>query len=311
VEIRNFKPGDEEAQAAIYNEAASSLPRFKPAAVPEVRRRCQAADFDPESRLFALESGQPVAYIAFHANGRIGYPWCRPGSETAADPLFAAALARMKGRGRASAFAAYRHDWRPVQQFFLERGFHLAREMVNFLLDQVDMPTLPGRRQYPLSPLHQDDISAVCAMGADVMRTTSPREVEHHLFDNPYFTPDAVSVVRGRSDSAVLAVGIVVASQDYADPRQVDANMPCFRLGAFGTEGMQVKRINGLFSFLVREAQNTSILGLDLMGHAVSRLSDSPGALAAQVPSDATHLLQFYKRYFQRQGSFPVFERPL
>jgi hypothetical protein len=27
------------------------------------------------------------------------------------------------------------------------------------------------------------------------------------------------------------------------------------------------------------------------------------------VPSDAGHLLGFYDRYFQRRGSFPVFER--
>ena len=33
--------------------------------------------------------------------------------------------------------------------------------------------------------------------------------------------------------------------------------------------------------------------------------------VAAQVASDAPHLMRFYKQYFRRQGSFPVFERPL
>jgi hypothetical protein len=33
--------------------------------------------------------------------------------------------------------------------------------------------------------------------------------------------------------------------------------------------------------------------------------------LAAQVPSDAPHLLKFYQHYFRRQASFPVFERTL
>ena len=33
--------------------------------------------------------------------------------------------------------------------------------------------------------------------------------------------------------------------------------------------------------------------------------------LAAQVPSDAPHLLRFYQRLFRRQGSFPILERTL
>ena len=33
--------------------------------------------------------------------------------------------------------------------------------------------------------------------------------------------------------------------------------------------------------------------------------------LAAQVPTDAPHLLAFYQSYFRPQGTFPVYERPL
>jgi len=33
--------------------------------------------------------------------------------------------------------------------------------------------------------------------------------------------------------------------------------------------------------------------------------------LAAQAPSDAQPLLRFYKQYFRRQGSFPIYERVL
>ena len=88
--------------------------------------------------------------------------------------------------------------------------------------------------------------------------------------------------------------------------------MPCFRLGAFGTEGMQTKRINGLFSFLCASDRDVNPLALDLMHHATVRLEESDaGSLAAQVPSDAPHLLQFYQRYFRRQASFPVFEKTL
>ena len=42
-----------------------------------------------------------------------------------------------------------------------------------------------------------------------------------------------------------------------------------------------------------------------LLIHSVVQCS----SLAAQVPSDAPHLVAFYESYFQKQGSFPVFER--
>lgn len=34
-------------------------------------------------------------------------------------------------------------------------------------------------------------------------------------------------------------------------------------------------------------------------------------ALAAQCPSDAPHLLNFYSRYFKEHGRFPVLEKQL
>jgi hypothetical protein len=117
--------------------------------------------------------------------------------------------------------------------------------------------------------------------------------------------------MRSRNDDVPLAVGVLVANAEYADPKKVDSDMPCFRLGAFGTEGMRTKRIQGLFSFLAAE-RTASALGLDLMAESSSRLHDSDAeALAAQVPSDVPHLLRFYQQYFRRQGSFPVYERDL
>jgi hypothetical protein len=88
--------------------------------------------------------------------------------------------------------------------------------------------------------------------------------------------------------------------------------MPCFRLGAFGTEGLTAKRINGLFSFLAPPGRDGNALALDLMGHAALLLeSTNVATFGAQAPSDAPHLLGFYGRYFHRQGSFPVLERDL
>src|SRR5581483_11422853 len=152
VNIRTYERGDEAEQAAIYNEAAAALPRFKPATVEEVRRRCRARDFDPATRFYAVEGNRPVGYANFHANGRVSYPWCRKGYESCAEPLSQAVLQAMKARGLRTAFAAYRGDWPTTHDFFLKHGFLKAREMVNFLIDIVEMPTPAARPSSPFSP---------------------------------------------------------------------------------------------------------------------------------------------------------------
>jgi hypothetical protein len=312
VNIRSYQPGDDAIQAVIFNEAAADLPKFKPATADDVTRRTRAADFDPNTRLYAVVENQPVGYLTFQPNGRIGFPWCRRGQESAAEPLFQIALEALKSRGLQTAFAAYCADWTPQRDFFLAHGFQQVREMINFVLDQADMPTRPGRRATPLTPLRREDIPAVFSMAPQVLKVDSPAALERHLFHNPYFTPDALLVLRNRSDEAPVAVGILISNLTYADPTQVDAYMPCYRLGAFGTEGMQTKRINGLFSFLTKDQRNVSPLALDLMGHATSQFEEAGGgSLAAQVPSDAPHLVRFYHSYFRRQGNFPVFEKTL
>ncbi|HLJ93938.1 MAG TPA: hypothetical protein VKU02_12190 [Gemmataceae bacterium] len=310
--IRNFQSGDEEAQAAIYNDATAALPKFKPASVDEVRRRCRAPEFDPNTRFFAIEDNQPVAYATFHPNGRVNYPWCRPGCERATEPLWEHVLQAMRQRGMKKTFAAYRADWTAQRDFFLGHGFRQAREMVNFWLEPTDMPTPAARRSYPIAPARPEDVPAILQLAPQLLRVHTPAELQRHLFQNPYFPPEAVFVARNKADSAILAAGVLISAADYADPRQVDANMPCFRLGAFGTEGMQTKRINGLFSFLAQEGNELNRVALDLMGHAAFRLhyTDVP-TFAAQVPSDMPHLFRFYQHHFRRQGSFPVYERDL
>src|SRR5438874_4371937 len=156
--IRHFQPGDEAAQVSIYNEATASLPKFKPATLDEVRRRCSAPGFDPRSRFFAIEDGQTVGYASFHANGRISYPWCRKGFERWAKPLLEAVLQAMRERGMKQALAAYRQDWTAPKQFFLEHGFRQVREMVNFWLEPTDMPTPAVRRSYPITPARPPDV---------------------------------------------------------------------------------------------------------------------------------------------------------
>ena len=312
MEIRTYQPGDDAAQVSIYNEAAGELPKFKAATLDEVRRRARAADHDPTARFLALEGGHAVGYAGFHANGRISYPWCRKGHESAAQPLFERVLQTMRQRGLTRAFAAYRADWPAQLEFFRHNGFETRREMVNYVLDLVEMPSPSARPSSGISAVTPADIPAILKLGANILRIEEQAALEQYFFHNPYFPADAVFALRNRGDGTPLAVGILIANPAYAHPRQVDAAMPCFRLGAFGAEGMSAKRINGLFSFLVADGRDTQPFALDLLGHAAHKLQHTEvETFGAQAPSDAGHLARFYKQYFQRQASFPILERNL
>jgi hypothetical protein len=270
------------------------------------------ADFDANARFYAELNGRVVGYCGFHSNGRLSFPWCRKGHGDLAEPLFLAVVQAMQERGLRRAFAAYRGDW-PVQcEFFTTRGFRLAREMVNFVLDLADMPTPAAVAASSFAPLKADDVSAILGLCPQALRVHTTEELERHLLHNAYFKPESAFVLRGRVDDSPLAVGLVISHSGYADPKQLDAGMPCFRLGAFGTEGMSVKRVNGLFSFLTRPGKDATPLALSLMSEAAYRLRDTElECLAAQAPSDVPHLVRFYQQFFRRQGAFPVFEREL
>src|SRR5437660_2159713 len=88
MKIRTFIPGDDAAQVGVFNEAAAALPKFKPATLDEVRRRCHAPDFDPATRFYAEENGLVVGYATFQTTGRVSYPWTRAGHEKVIQPLF-------------------------------------------------------------------------------------------------------------------------------------------------------------------------------------------------------------------------------
>lgn len=311
--IRTYKAGDENAQVALYNEAAAALPKFKPATVEDVARRTKGKDFDATTWFYLEEGGKIVGYCNCHPpSGRIGYPWVKAGFEAKQEELFQAALGELRKRGKKTAFAAYRGDWPTITAYFQAHEFRLIREMVNFVIDIVEMPTPAARPSLPFSPLRKEDIPAIRDLAPEALRVTTVAEMEKHLFENPYFSPDALFVLRSRTGGMPAAVGILIDNAQYADPKQVDAYAPCFRLGAFGTEGTDAKRINGLFSFLCRPGRDVSSLALDLMGHAAFRLEETSTAwLGAQVPSDVPHLLRFYQQHFRRQGSFPILERSL
>jgi hypothetical protein len=307
--IRSFLAGDDVAQVSIYNEAAAGLPKFKPATLDEVRRRCRAADFDPSARFYAIEDGNPVGYATFQTNGRVNFPWCRKGKEQWAAPLFARVLETMKARGVPRAWAAYRGDWPTIHEFFLGQGFTKSREMLNYVLDLIEMPTPAARATSNITPLTPEDVPALKRAAPDVLRALEA-DVEKAWFRNAWYPPGSLFCLRHRSENRPIAVGSLILNSTFADPRQVDSSMPCFRLGAFGTEGLTAKRINGLFSFFVTDPRETSALGLDLLGHAARLMQEVNGeTVATQVSSDVPHLVRFYGQYFRPQGNFPIFER--
>lgn len=309
--IRSYRPGDEAIQAAIYNEATASLPKHKSATLDEVVRRCKAPDFDPETRFYAEKGGQIIGYVTFHPNGRLSYPWCRKGHEPAADVLAQKVLDAMTARGIKKAFIAYRNDWPDQLHFWERRGFHKTRDMTNYILQLSDMPTRAPRPAV-VTTLRREDVPAIYAMAPDLLRVASAAELEQHMFHNPYYPPSSYYVLRHRDDGSVTAVGMLIQDEKYADPNKLDADMPCFRLGAFGTEGMTTKRINGMFSFLTSNNPNAMSHAIQLLEYAAERLENSDMyTLAAQVPSDVAHLVRFYKQTFLRQGGFPIYEKDL
>jgi len=311
VNIRTFQPGDEVVQASLFNVAAFSLPGFKPATADDVKKRTRGRGFDPTARFYAEEDREVVGYCTLEPEqNRISFPWCKKGHESAADPLFDAALQSARARGLTHVFAAYRRDWYPVLQFLTDRGFTVARDVINYWADPVDLPTQVNRSRLPINRLQRDDVPAIAAMGAGLIRLPADK-LETYFFSNPYFPAEAFLVLRG-ADDVPKAIGLGLESGTYAEVKKVDPLAPCFRLGAFGTEGLNAKRVNGLFSFIVANPSEALTAGLALLAEASQEMTDGTvTALAAQCPSDAPHLVGFYSRYFKEHGRFPVLEKQL
>ncbi len=311
VNIRTFQPGDEVSQASLFNVAAYTLAGFKPATADDVKKRTRGRAFDPNSRFYAEENGQTVGYCVLETDqGRVSYPWCKKGFESVAEPLFDAVLQSARERGLSKVFAAYRRDWQSVLQFFTDHGFTQVREVINFWADPMDLPTMVNRSKLPIDRLRRADIPALVAMGKGIIRL--PQEhLEDYIFANPYFPAEAFLVLRA-PDETPKAVCIGLESGTYADVKKIDPLAPCFRLGAFGTEGYNAKRVNGMFSFVVADPRESLTAGLALLSEASQEMTEGTvTALAAQCPSDIPHLLNFYSRYFKEHGRFPMLEKQL
>jgi hypothetical protein len=307
MQIRSYQPGDEHAQARIYNAAAGSLPGFKPATVDEINRRSQSNDFDPRSRLYATDHGEVVGYAVFGSGGRVSYPWCLPGTEELREPLLDALLAEMRKRRLARAWAAYRGDWALVLDFLRQHDFTLRRAMINYVADASRFPSQDHRRSNRLiSRLEPEELPRLIKLAPDLFGDVDSSELKQFFWHNPFYDfPGSLFSLKTSGSGEILGVYVLVMNDRFADPTKIDAAMPCFRLGAFGTERERHKRVNGLFSCAFADDSEGEAMLAEQSGD--SGLTH----LAAQAPSDAVALCAWYDRFFDRQGSFPILERPL
>ncbi len=309
--IRTFQPGDESAQARIYNLAAGSLPAFKPATAEEIARRHTSVVPDPGSRYYAVEDGEIVGYAGYGPNGRLSYPWCLPGAEAAREPLLETVLAAMKERNIPEAWAAYRADWSPVLEFLRGHGFLDQRQMINYLAEVSQLPSrvdLPDDRL--IDSLGLEATRHLRDLAPGVFADEESGTIERFYTESPFhdFSTSLIALKDTVSDT-IRGIGLLVINDRFADPTKIDAAMPCFRLGTFGTERERHKRVNGLFSAVFADETDGEVLLSWLVG---ARAKPSGLThLAAQAPSDAPGLSAVYDRYLHRQGRFPILSRRL
>jgi hypothetical protein len=310
--IRIYEPGDERAQASIYNAAAGSLPGFKPAKADEISRRYQASDFDPASRFYAVENGEIVGYAVFGPNGRISYPWCLPEAQRWREPLLETVLAEMANRRFHEAWTAYRADWSVVLGFLKQHAFRRKREMINYVADLAHLSCtdeLPSSRV--IQPVERRDLPRLLALSPRVFSDSDLETVERFLWDNPFYDfAESRFALKSSESGEIVGACVLVIDNRFADPTKIDAAMPCFRLGAFGAERERHKRVNGLFSCAFADGADGEVM---ITSNAVWSKARRAGLahVAAQAPSDAADVCALYDRHFQRQGAFPIMARTL
>lgn len=308
MQIREYQGGDEQAQAEVYNLAAACLPAFKPAAAEEIARRYRSPDANGMGRFYAIERGQLAGYVVFNPSGRISYPWCRPKAQHIRSQLLEVALNAMRQRGFDEAWAAYRSDWREVLGFLGQQGFRRAREMINYVGEPAGLPHTIERPGTIIAPLLKADLPTVMRLGCGLFGAETEGELAAFLLENPYFEAKSAYLLRRAETDQILGAAVALADPLFADPTKIDPAMPCFRLGALGTETERHKRVNGLFSCVFDSvAAAESLLAEAVRRFEVAGLTHA----AAQAPSDQPQLCAFYDRYFQRQGSFPILARHL
>ena len=139
MQIRSYQPGDELAQARIFNTAAGSLPGFKPAKPEEIRAVSKRATSTPRQ---CSTPPKTAMSLRTRSSARVAVSVSRGACrrEAAQEPLLEKIVREMKSRGIPNAWAAYRGDWLPVIDFLREHGFTQNRSMINYVAETSGIP---------------------------------------------------------------------------------------------------------------------------------------------------------------------------
>jgi hypothetical protein len=311
MKIRSYQPGDELAQARVYNVAAGSLPGFKPAKPEEITRRLHTGDADPKLMFYAAVNSEIVGYAVFGSNGRISFPWTLPGAELVQEPLLDHVVADMSRRGLPEAWATYRADWSPVLEFLHRHNFNRIRSMINYVAETsrfLALDRLPPTRL--LTKLDRAALPHLAKLMPPNFGKFDAPTLGEFFWENPFYSfPTHLLALKDAESGDIRGVSLMVLDDRFADPTKIDSSMPCFRLGAFGTERQRHKRVNGLYSCLFEDELDADLL----LAASLTAISGKSNVnhLAAQAPSDAPALCAWYDRHFERQGSFPILARKL
>ncbi len=184
----------------------------------------------------------------------------------------------MPKRGLAEAWAAYRGDWFPVLDFLREHNFIEKRTMINYAAELSRLPTperLPSNRL--IEPLKQEDLPQLIALEPRLFADVDGKDLERFYWNNPFYDfPESLFALKDRATGKVLGAFLLVVSERFADPTKIDAAMPCFRLGAFGTERERHKRVSGLFSCVFADrgrGRSVALLGARVAGRAITTVT--------------------------------------
>lgn len=232
MQIRSFQPGDELAQARIYNIAAGSLPGFKPAKPEEITRRLHAGDTDPETTFYATEDGEIVGYALFGSNGRVSFPWSLPGAEVVQEPLLDRIVTEMNRRGFTDAWAAYRADWTPVLDFLHGHNFTQIRSIINYVAETSRwrvLDQLPPTRL--VTKLERDELPHLATLMPASFGKLDVHGIGQFFWENPFYSfPDHLVALKDAENGDIRGISLLVLDDRFADPTKIDSAMPCFRL---------------------------------------------------------------------------------
>jgi len=184
--------------------------------------------------------------------------------------------------------------------------------MINYA---VELAGLPRRSRVPsnrrIERLKPAELPRLLALAPRLFSGIDVQSVEQFFWNNAFYPfRDNLFALKDAKSGEILGAYVLVIDDRFADPTKIDAAMPCFRLGTFGTEQQRHKRVNGLFSCVFAdEAEGELLMMLEPVWSRASEAGLTH--IAAQAPSDAPAACALYDLYFQRQGAFPILARRL